>query len=162
MLSPWFPGYRCAALSRLFHGTVINADLDQVVIQRTHELAASLERERIEAGRNQANSELDCRWRCRLSTPSGMQFWRTRYEPCWASYGTDCDQELPGSHRTPNGLPQKPPSSCHDGARYPAAQFPHRMGSEDLVDQRGAGVRQLRDRNANIGTVTVSVIHTGS
>ena len=33
---------------------VINANLDQVVIERTQELAESLERERIEAGRNQA------------------------------------------------------------------------------------------------------------
>ena len=32
----------------------INANLDQVVIERTQALAESLERERIEAGRNQA------------------------------------------------------------------------------------------------------------
>ena len=57
---------------------VINANLDQVVIERTHELAAALERERIEAGRNQAilNSiadgvvVFDTKWNAILANPA--------------------------------------------------------------------------------------------
>ena len=57
---------------------VINASLDQVVIERTRELAASLERERIEAGRNQAilNSiadgvvVFDTHWNAILANPA--------------------------------------------------------------------------------------------
>ncbi|HEX6033097.1 MAG TPA: PAS domain-containing protein, partial [Anaerolineales bacterium] len=64
-----------AALKEL---RVINANLDQVVIQRTRELAASLERERIEAGRNQAilNSiadgvvVFDTQWNAILANPA--------------------------------------------------------------------------------------------
>ena len=57
---------------------VINANLDQVVIERTRELAESLERERIEAGRNQAilNSiadgvvVFDTQWNAILANPA--------------------------------------------------------------------------------------------
>ncbi|HET6823929.1 MAG TPA: histidine kinase dimerization/phospho-acceptor domain-containing protein, partial [Anaerolineales bacterium] len=57
---------------------VINANLDQVVIERTQELAQALERERIEAGRNQAilNSiadgvvVFDTRWNAILVNPA--------------------------------------------------------------------------------------------
>jgi len=57
---------------------VINANLDQVVIERTQELAKSLERERIEAGRNQAilNSiadgvvVFDTQWNAILANPA--------------------------------------------------------------------------------------------
>ena len=57
---------------------VINANLDQVVIERTQELAESLERERIEAGRNQAilNSiadgvvVFDTKWNAILVNPA--------------------------------------------------------------------------------------------
>lgn len=57
---------------------IINANLDQVVIERTQELAKSLERERIEAGRNQAilNSiadgvvVFDTRWNAILANPA--------------------------------------------------------------------------------------------
>jgi signal transduction histidine kinase len=57
---------------------VINANLDQVVIERTRELAASLERERIEAGRSQAilNSiadgvvVFDTNWNAILANPA--------------------------------------------------------------------------------------------
>jgi signal transduction histidine kinase len=57
---------------------IINANLDQVVIERTQELAESLERERIEAGRNQAilNSiadgvvVFDTQWNAILANPS--------------------------------------------------------------------------------------------
>jgi signal transduction histidine kinase len=57
---------------------VINASLDQVVIDRTQELAKSLERERIEAGRNQAilNSiadgvvVFDTQWNAILANPA--------------------------------------------------------------------------------------------
>jgi len=57
---------------------VINANLDQVVIERTQELAKSLERERIEAGRNQAilNSiadgvvVFDTEWNAILANPA--------------------------------------------------------------------------------------------
>jgi signal transduction histidine kinase len=57
---------------------VINANLDQVVIERTRELAKSLERERIEAGRNQAilNSiadgvvVFDTKWNAILANPA--------------------------------------------------------------------------------------------
>ena len=57
---------------------VINANLDQVVIERTRELAESLERERIEAGRNQAilNSiadgvvVFDTKWNAILANPA--------------------------------------------------------------------------------------------
>ena len=57
---------------------VINANLDQVVIERTQELAKSLERERIEAGRNQAilNSiadgvvVFDTKWNAILANPA--------------------------------------------------------------------------------------------
>ena len=63
------------ALSEL---RVINANLDQVVIERTQELAESLERERIEAGRNQAilNSiadgvvVFDTQWNAILANPA--------------------------------------------------------------------------------------------
>lgn len=56
----------------------INANLDQVVIERTRELAESLERERIEAGRNQAilNSiadgvvVFDTKWNAILANPA--------------------------------------------------------------------------------------------
>jgi signal transduction histidine kinase len=56
----------------------INANLDQVVIERTQELAESLERERIEAGRNQAilNSiadgvvVFDTEWNAILANPA--------------------------------------------------------------------------------------------
>jgi signal transduction histidine kinase len=56
----------------------INANLDQVVIERTRELAESLERERIEAGRNQAilNSiadgvvVFDTQWNAMLANPA--------------------------------------------------------------------------------------------
>lgn len=56
----------------------INANLDQVVIERTQELAKSLERERIEAGRNQAilNSiadgvvVFDTKWNAILANPA--------------------------------------------------------------------------------------------
>jgi signal transduction histidine kinase len=56
----------------------INANLDQVVVERTQALAASLERERIEAGRNQAilNSiadgvvVFDRRWNAILANPA--------------------------------------------------------------------------------------------
>ncbi|MGZ9166155.1 MAG: sensor histidine kinase, partial [Anaerolineales bacterium] len=56
----------------------INANLDQVVIERTRELAKSLERERIEAGRNQAilNSiadgvvVFDTKWNAILANPA--------------------------------------------------------------------------------------------
>lgn len=56
----------------------INANLDQVVIERTEELAESLERERIEAGRNQAilNSiadgvvVFDTKWNAILANPA--------------------------------------------------------------------------------------------
>jgi signal transduction histidine kinase len=56
----------------------INANLDQVVNERTHELAESLERERIEAGRNQAilNSiadgvvVFDTKWNAILANPA--------------------------------------------------------------------------------------------
>jgi signal transduction histidine kinase len=64
-----------AALKEL---RVINANLDQVVIERTRELAESLERERIEAGRNQAilNSiadgvvVFDTQWNAILANPA--------------------------------------------------------------------------------------------
>jgi signal transduction histidine kinase len=57
---------------------VINTNLDQVVIERTRELAESLDRERIEAGRNQAilNSiadgvvVFDTRWNAILANPA--------------------------------------------------------------------------------------------
>jgi signal transduction histidine kinase len=57
---------------------IINANLDQVVIERTQELAESLERERIEAGRNQAilNSiadgvvVFDTKWNAILANPA--------------------------------------------------------------------------------------------
>jgi signal transduction histidine kinase len=57
---------------------IINANLDQVVIERTRELAESLERERIEAGRNQAilNSiadgvvVFDTQWNAILANPA--------------------------------------------------------------------------------------------
>lgn len=57
---------------------VINVNLDQVVIERTRELAQSLERERIEAGRNQAilNSiadgvvVFDTKWNAILANPA--------------------------------------------------------------------------------------------
>ena len=57
---------------------VINANLDHVVIERTRELAQSLERERIEAGRNQAilNSiadgvvVFDTNWNAILANPA--------------------------------------------------------------------------------------------
>jgi len=57
---------------------VINANLDQVVTQRTHDLAESLTRERIEAGRNQAilNSiadgviVFDKQWNAILANPA--------------------------------------------------------------------------------------------
>jgi signal transduction histidine kinase len=57
---------------------VINANLDQVVSERTRELAESLERERIEAGRNQAilNSiadgvvVFDTKWNAILANPA--------------------------------------------------------------------------------------------
>jgi signal transduction histidine kinase len=57
---------------------VINANLDHVVIERTRELAQSLERERIEAGRNQAilNSiadgvvVFDTKWNAILANPA--------------------------------------------------------------------------------------------
>jgi signal transduction histidine kinase len=57
---------------------IINANLDHVVIERTQELAKSLERERIEAGRNQAilNSiadgvvVFDTRWNAILANPA--------------------------------------------------------------------------------------------
>lgn len=57
---------------------VINANLDQVVIERTRELAESLEREQIEAGRNQAilNSiadgvvVFDTQWNAILANPA--------------------------------------------------------------------------------------------
>ena len=56
----------------------INADLDKVVVERTNALAASLERERIEAGQNQAilNSiadgviVFDRRWKAILANPA--------------------------------------------------------------------------------------------
>ncbi|HEY3476507.1 MAG TPA: ATP-binding protein [Anaerolineales bacterium] len=56
----------------------INANLDQVVVERTQELAASLEREQIEAGRNQAilNSiadgvvVFDTKWNAILANPA--------------------------------------------------------------------------------------------
>jgi signal transduction histidine kinase len=57
---------------------IINANLDQVVIERTQELAESLERERIEAGRSQAilNSiadgvvVFDTKWNAILANPA--------------------------------------------------------------------------------------------
>ena len=57
---------------------VINANLDEVVIERTQELAEALERERIEAGRNQAilNSiadgvvVFDTKWNAILANPA--------------------------------------------------------------------------------------------
>lgn len=57
---------------------IINANLDQVVIDRTRELAESLDRERIEAGRNQAilNSiadgvvVFDTQWNAILANPA--------------------------------------------------------------------------------------------
>lgn len=56
----------------------INANLDRVVVERTEALAASLERERIEAGRNQAILDsiadgvivFDRRWNATLANPA--------------------------------------------------------------------------------------------
>ena len=94
---------------------VINANLDQVVIERTKALAESLERERIEAGRSQAilNSiadgvVFDTKWNAILANPALTGMLDLPLELIV--------DKLSRSHRTPKLSSQKPPPfERHDG-----------------------------------------------
>jgi signal transduction histidine kinase len=136
---------------------VINANLDQVVTERTHELAQALERERIEAGRNQAilNSiadgvvVFDTRWNAILVNPALRGILDMPTELIVNKNFSDLIEHprlSPKSRQLLHAMMQhdtQPPS------------FRVEWGKKTLSISAAQVYDNSKDRNANIGTVTV-------
>ena len=143
-----------AALKEL---RVINANLDQVVIERTRELAESLERERIEAGRNQAilNSIAD-----------GVVVFDTQWNAILANPALRAMLEIPTElivNKSFRDLIENPllsPKSRHllyammEHDTQPPS-FRIEWGEKTLSISAAQVYDNSTDRHANIGTVTV-------
>jgi signal transduction histidine kinase len=143
-----------AALKEL---RVINANLDQVVIERTRELAESLERERIEAGRNQAilNSIAD-----------GVVVFDTKWNAILANPALRAMLEIPTElivNKSFRDLIENPllsPKSRHllyammEHDTQPPS-FRVEWGEKTLSISAAQVYDNSTDRHANIGTVTV-------
>ncbi len=135
----------------------INANLDQVVIERTQALAASLERERIEAGRNQAilNSiadgvvVFDTKWNAILANPALKSMLDLPIELIVNKNFRDIIEHPRLSPRSRGLLyammehDTQPPS------------FRIEWGAKTLSISAAEVYDNSKDRNANIGTVTV-------
>jgi signal transduction histidine kinase len=136
---------------------VINANLDQVVIQRTQELAASLERERIEAGRNQAilNSiadgvvVFDTQWNAILANPA----LRAMLElPTELIVNKNFRDLIEHPRLAPKSRPLLSAMMEHD-TQPPS--FRIEWDQKTLSISAAQVYDNSKDRNANIGTVTV-------
>lgn len=136
---------------------VINANLDQVVIERTQELAESLDRERIEAGRNQAilNSIAD-----------GVVVFDTKWNAILANPALRAMLEIPTQvivNKNFSDLiehPQLAPKSRHllyammEHDTQPPS-FRIEWGRKTLSISAAQVYDNSKDGNTNIGTVTV-------
>jgi signal transduction histidine kinase len=136
---------------------IINANLDQVVIERTQELAESLERERIEAGRNQAilNSIAD-----------GVVVFDTRWNAILANPALRAMLEIPTelivnkNFRDLIEHPRLSPKSRHllyammEHDTQPPS-FRVEWGEKTLSISAAQVYENAKDRHTNIGTVTV-------
>jgi signal transduction histidine kinase len=136
---------------------VINANLDQVVIDRTRELAESLDRERIEAGRNQAilNSIAD-----------GVVVFDTQWNAILANPALRAMLEIPPelivnkNFRDLIEHPRLSPKSRHllyammEHDTQPPS-FRIEWGEKTLSISAAQVYDNSKDRHANIGTVTV-------
>ena len=136
---------------------IINANLDQVVIERTQELAESLERERIEAGRSQAilNSiadgvvVFDTKWNAILANPALRGMLEIPTEVIVNKNFTDLIEH-----------PRLAPKSRHllyammaHDTQPPS--FRIEWGKKTLSISAAQVYDNSKNRNTNIGTVTV-------
>jgi signal transduction histidine kinase len=135
----------------------INADLDQVVIKRTRELAESLERERIEAGRNQAilNSiadgvvVFDTKWNAILANPA----LRAMLElPTELIVNKNFRDLIEHPRLAPRSRPLLYAMMDHD-TQPPS--FRIEWDKKTLSISAAQVYDNSKDRNTNIGTVTV-------
>ena len=135
---------------------VINAHLDEVVVERTQALSESLERERIEAGRNQAilNSiadgviVFDRKWNAILANPAIRSMLEIPIELI-------LDRNFSEFIEHPNLTPQS-----RTLLRSMIEQDTQPIGfriqwSEKTLSVSAAQVYDKRDKNSNIGIVTV-------
>ena len=136
---------------------VINANLDQVVIERTQELAQALERERIEAGRNQAilNSiadgvvVFDTKWNAILVNPALRGILEMPTELIVNKNFSDLIEH-------PRLSPQSRQllyAMMHHDTQPPS--FRIEWDKKTLSISAAQVYDNSKDRNANIGTVTV-------
>ena len=136
---------------------VINASLDQVVIERTRELAESLERERIEAGRNQAilNSiadgvvVFDTNWNAILANPALRTMLEIPSELIVNKNFSDIIEHPQLSLKSRQLLHAM---MAHD-TQPPS--FRIEWGQKTLSISAAQVYDNSKDRNTNIGTVTV-------
>jgi signal transduction histidine kinase len=136
---------------------VINTNLDQVVNERTRELAESLERERIEAGRNQAilNSiadgvvVFDTQWNAILANPA----LRAMLEiPTELIVNKNFREIIEHPRLSPKSRPLLYAMMEHD-TQPPS--FRIEWDQKTLSISAAQVYDNSKDRNANIGTVTV-------
>jgi signal transduction histidine kinase len=135
----------------------INANLDKVVIERTQALAESLERERIEAGRNQAilNSIAD-----------GVVVFDTKWNAILANPALKSMLDLPIElivHKNFRDIIEHPRLSPRSRTLLYAMMehdtqppsFRIEWGAKTLSISAAQVYDNSKDRNANLGTVTV-------
>jgi signal transduction histidine kinase len=136
---------------------VINADLDQVVNQRTQALAESLSRERIEAGRNQAilNSIVDGvivfdkKWNATLANPAIRAMFELPLEMIVnRSFREFIDHPKLSAHSRQLLLAMIEHDTQPFGFRIEWGQKTFSVSAAQVYDQR-------EDGNVNTGTVTV-------
>lgn len=136
---------------------VINANLDQVVTERTHELAQALERERIEAGRNQAilNSiadgvvVFDTKWNAILVNPALRGILDMPTELIVNKNFSDLIEHP----RLSSNSRQLLYAMMNHDTQPPS--FRIEWGKKTLSISAAQVYDNSKDRNANIGTVTV-------
>jgi signal transduction histidine kinase len=135
----------------------INANLDQVVIERTQELAEVLERERIEAGRNQAilNSiadgvvVFDTNWNAILANPALRGMLELPLESIVDKHFRDLIEH---PHLSPKSRPLLYAMMEHD-TQPPS--FRVEWDKKTLSISAAQVYDNSKDRHTNIGTVTV-------